>query len=296
MAEKEFNPMLACEGVLGNIDYPTLALPKHNGVRGLNRSATLLARSLKSIPNLYTRRLFSDKELEDLEGELVVGDPFDEEVFANSTSGVMTQAGYPEVTWYLFDSYHASLPYSVRLEILAQRIDEFDDPRLQVIPHHLIYSDEELVNLTDKYLKQGFEGMVLRKPTSTYKHGRSTAKEQGFMRFCPWHRSECTILEIIEGAVNMNESKKNELGFLKKSSHKENLVPSGRAGSVRVKDVVTGITFNITIGPVKLQDDMWQNKDKYLGTIWKYKFKPPVIIGGKPRFPQLEGPRHALDM
>lgn len=103
VVSKEFNPMLAAEGVLGKIKYPAVILHKHNGVRGLNQQGQLVARSLKPIPNKHTRSLYSHKALTNFDGELVVGDPFDEEVFATSTSGVMTVTGAPDVNWFLFD-------------------------------------------------------------------------------------------------------------------------------------------------------------------------------------------------
>lgn len=294
----EFNPMLAAEGVLGQIDYSQggmLVLPKHNGVRGANQMNVLVARSLKPIPNLHTRKLFGDPVFRGGEGELVVGDPFDEEVFTVSTSGVMSRDGTPDVTWYIFDWYDPQRPFENRIEIAHHLVGEINHPNVKAVPYHLIYSDEELVELSDMYLAMGFEGVVLRHPKARYKTGRSTAKEQGFLRFCPWHRDEGRIVAISEGEVNLNPSVKNELGYLKKSSHKDNKVGSGRAGAVTVlwKD---GIEFNMPVPTVKLQDEVMKNPEKFLGQMVKFKFKPPVKIGGKPRFPQWEGLRSPLDM
>lgn len=160
----------------------------------------------------------------------------------------------------------------------------------------MIHDDGELVEASEHALAMGLEGLVIRDPKASYKEGRSTAGEGGLMRFCPWHRSEAIILAIHEGEVNLNPSKVNELGYLKKSSHKENKVGSGRAGAMTVKDCVTGLVFNIPVPTVKLQEEMWKSREKYLGLMIKYKFKPPVKIGGKPRFPQFEGFRSPLDM
>ena len=121
------------------------------------------------------------------------------------------------------------------------------------------------------------------------------------MRWVPWHRSEALILSIQEGKVNKNESVRNALGYLEKSSHKENKVGSGRAGSVTVRDLKTGIEFNMAIPGVELQEDVTANPKKYLAQALKYKFKQPVKVGGKPRFPiwesaEWEGLRHPDDM
>lgn len=293
--DTEYNPMLAAEGVLGQIPYPILVLPKHNGVRGENQKGALVARSLKPIPNHHTRSLFSLPELTNLGGELVVGDPFDEEVFTVSTSGVMTQAGEPDVVWYVFDWYHPTMPFEERIVEAHRRVDALGHDRVQAIPYHWVQSDEELVALSETYLLMGFEGVVLRRPKAKYKQGRSTKGEAGFMRYCPWHRDEGIITAIHEGQVNQNVSKKNELGYLKKSSHKENMVGSGRAGSVTVlwKD---GIDFDMAVPTVALQDEVWKNPANFMMKAIKFKFKPPVKVGGKPRFPQWEGIRSPLDM
>lgn len=299
VVEKEFNPMLAAEGVLGKIKYPAVVLHKHNGVRGLNQQGQLVARSLKPIPNKHTRSLFSGKPMTNFDGELVVGDPFDEEVFATSTSGVMTAAGAPDVNWFLFDFYHPTAPFIDRLHMLAHAVAEAKDAghqRIECIPWQVIHSDDELVDYSNHALAMGLEGLVIRDPNGTYKEGRSTAGEGGLMRYCPWFRSEAIILAIHEGEVNLNPSKVNELGYLKKSSHKDNKVGSGRAGAFTVKDCTTGLEFNIPVPTVKFQEEVWGDQDKFIGLMIKYKFKPPVKLGGKPRFPQYEGIRSPLDM
>lgn len=298
MSEKEdlWNPMLAAEGELGKISYPKIGLPKLNGVRACNQKGDLLARSLKPIPNIHTRSLFSKLEADGLEGELVVGNLADEEVFSNSTSGVMTRAGSPSVVWHLFDIYHPTLPFYKRLEDLYTLHEGIAIPYTQAVESKVLKNDDDTQEYASWALRNGYEGLVLRDPLAPYKNGRSTQREQGFMRFCPWLRSEAIILEIIEGTINQNESVKNELGYLKKSTHKENLVGSGQAGSVRVRDIKTGIEFTMSVPTDKLQKYMWANKQEFLNKLVKYKFKPAVIIGGKPRFPQWEGLRDPLDM
>lgn len=291
-----FKPMLAAEGELGKISYPKIGLPKLNGVRACNQGGNLLARSLKPIPNIHTRTMFSKLELDGLEGELVVGNLADEEVFTNSTSGVMSRAGEPSVVWHLFDIYHPTLPFYKRLEDLYTLHEGIAIPNTMAVESKVLKNDDDTQEYASSALRNGYEGLVLRDPLAPYKNGRSTQREQGFMRFCPWLRSEALILEISEGLINLNESVKNELGYLKKSTHKENMVGSGMAGSVRVRDLKTNIEFNVSGTTEAHLKDMWLNQDKYLGKLLKYKFKPAVNIGGKPRFPQWEGLRDPLDM
>lgn len=291
-----WNPMLAGEAVLGSVEYPTVALPKLNGIRGLNQGGLMYARSLKPIPNDYVRELFSLPELDGLEGELVVGDYAHEEVFSNSTSGVMTKEGVPPIQWHIFDMFHPNWHFVDRLAAAREVVYAFDDPRITIVEAKVLQNDDELVEFSNYALGAGYEGLVLRDPYATYKQGRSTSKEGGFLRYCPWFRSEAVVIAIEEGKVNLNESKRDERGYLKKSSHKANKVGSGRAGAFVVRDVVTGVQFNMPVPTVALQQEVMANVDKWIGRLIKYKYKPPVIKGGKPRFPQYEGLRHPDDM
>jgi len=291
----KFKPMLAAEGADGDITYPKIALPKHNGVRGLVSDGVLLARSLKPIVNKYTSSLFSYHELNGLEGELVVGDPFHEEVFTNTTSGVTSVGGEPDVCWYLFDMYHPTKPFSERLAELAQRAERYDTKYVQVIPHFVVNSDLEVQEYAEWALSKGFEGLVLRDPDAKYKEGRATSLENTFLRYVPWFTSEAEILGVTEGEINTNESKPNELGNLKKSTSKAGKIPSGRAGTFQVRDLKTGTEFSMSVPTVALQELVWKDTSKYVGKIARYKFK----IGVKkdmPRFAQYEGIRDPIDM
>lgn len=291
-----FNPMLAAEGVLGAITYPKVVMPKLNGVRGVNQGGVLMARSLKTIQNTHTYNLFSHPGLQGLDGELIVGEFNDEEVFTNTSSGVRRSSGEPDVVWHIFDCYHPTLPYIDRLQMRDDVVRRENRDRVCLVPYKIVNSDAELVAYSDEMLALGYEGLVLRDPAATYKTGRSTAEEGGFMRYCAWLRSEAVILSITERQINLNESKKNELGHSKKSSHKENKIGSGQAGVFSVRDIVTNLEFNMTIPGDALQKAVQANPENFLGELAHYKFKPPVKIGGKPRTPQYEGIRDRSDM
>lgn len=286
-----FNPILAAEGVLGQITYGKagkIVMPKLNGVRGVNQGGIIMPRSLKKLRNEHTRKLFSYDSLTNLDGELVVGDFADEEVFVISTSGVGSIGGQPDVKWHVFDYYHPTASYHDRLKMRDEVVREAGHPDVILVPWEVVYSDEELHAYACKCLALGYEGIVIRCPLAKYKTGRSTDKEQYFMRYCPWMKGEATILAVHEGQINNNESVVNELGFKKKSSHKANKVGSGQAGAFTAKDLKTGIEFNMPVPSDKLQKEVWANPEKFIGKLAHYNFKPAVKIGGKPRFPQLD--------
>lgn len=293
-----WNPLLAGEGVLGSIDYKNgiIAMPKLNGVRGLNQNGVLVPRSLKVMRNLHTRKLFSLPALANLDGELVVGDFADEEVFVVSTSGVGAVEGTPDVFWYVFDYFHPTAPFKERLKLRDAAVGVAAHPNVLLVPWIVVHDDAEMDGYAKLCLSQGYEGIVLKDPNATYKEGRSSAKEGIFLRYCPWFTGEARILGFAEGKVNLNPSVVNELGYKKKSSHQENKVGSGRAGAFTVKDLKTGLTFNMPVPSVKLQEEVMAHPERFLEHLAHYKCKPPVKKGGKPRFPQFLGLRDPDDM
>lgn len=291
-----FKPNLAEDGVLGQIPYPQVLMPKYNGVRGGVHNGILLSRTLKQFDNIHTTFKFSHMSLSDVEGELVVGDPLHRDVFVRTTSGVGSIEGEPQVAMYAFDYYHPKFEFIDRLKVLQDVIVKASVPDVIQVGYTVIHSDEELEHHSQKALAMGFEGVVLRRPTGIYKQGRSTAISGDFLRYVPWLRSEAMIIDILEGSVNNNESVVNELGYKKKSSHKDNKVGSGAAGSFVMRDIHSWIVFKMPVATVAFQMEVWANPSAFIGTIRRYKFKLPVKAGGKPRFPQDEGPRLPQDM
>lgn len=227
----KFNPHLAGEAVLGNINYGLdgmIALPKLNGIRGINQDGVLVARSLKKLGNDFTTRLFSQKEFNNLDGELIVGDFAHEDVFSITSSAIRSVAGMPEVFWYIFDWYHPTLPYIDRLQHRDIIVSELRNPRIKLIDWTPISSDEELEAYAETVVAMGFEGVVLRDPNAKYKQGRSTDAEGSFLRYCAWLRSEAVIVAIHEGTVNNNESVGERAWVQLIRPSKENCVGSGR--------------------------------------------------------------------
>lgn len=289
-----FRPHLSGEGEIGNITYPKLVSPKINGVRGINQDGTLYARSLKQIPNKHTSTKFRGLDYDGFDGELYVGNISDKNVFTNTTSAVMSIAGEPDTFWGVFDAYHPTLPFYRRIEELAKRHDASMHSVL-LLPHVQVNNDTELQGLAAICTAEGYEGLVLRDPEARYKQGRSSDAEGSFLRFVPWHSGEVEILEIAEGQRNNNESVENELGYLKKSSAKSNVVGSGQAGSFKVRDIQTDAIFSMSVPTFELQRHVWANPKLYIGKIAKYSYKDGVK-GNIPRFPQYQGLRSPLDM
>lgn len=294
--------MLADEAELdGSLTYPLIALPKHNGIRGIGLGG-VYSRTLTPIPNKHVQARFAaDSKLEcPPDGELVVEPYGHEEVYNRTFSGVMSEDAVAEVSWYIFDVYHKDLGFEDRLRLRDKLVAEHKElglgEHMHCVPWWVVHSDAEAQEKLDWALANGYEGLVLRSPTAKYKQGRSTKKEQGLLRLVPWLRSEAVITAIEELQVNNNESVPNALGLKKKAKIKENIVGAGVAGTFIMRDLKTNKVVSVLVQTEALQKEVWDNKDSWIGRIVKYKFKKPVKIGGAPRHPQYEGPRDLMDM
>jgi DNA ligase-1 len=131
---------------------------------------------------------------------------------------------------------------------------------------------------------------MLRQTHGVYKFGRSTPREFLLMKLKRFEDSEALVLGIVEQRRNENEPTINNLGRTKRSSHKANKVGKGTTGALQVRDLKTGIEFEIGTGMDDAQrEEFWTNDPT--GQIVKYKFQP-TGVKEKPRFPVFIGLRH----
>lgn len=234
-------PMLSgkCDDVT-KIRFPVLASPKLDGIRALVLNGVVLSRSLKPIPNDHVQQLFGD--LEGYDGELIVGMSNSPTAFRDTTSGVMTKEGKPNVTFSVFDNFLASGTFSQRFATIKER------PGVIRLPHHYCIIPGQILELEQDYLLTGFEGLMLRDPNGPYKQGRSTEREGYLLKLKRFEDSEALVLGMEEKMHNDNPAKVNALGHTERSSHMENMVPMNILGALIVRDVKTGVEFNIGTG------------------------------------------------
>lgn len=294
-----FRPMLAFDA---SIDYYEEALKrgsllasfKLDGIRATVLGGKLVSRTLKPIRNKYTQKLFGLPELEGVDGELTVGLPHGEGVFARTSSGVMSESGTPDVVFRVFDSsVYPRWGFANRVDQLLNTVLDGDAkiriPKLVLVKQYLIKMRDysQLVELEAQAIEEGYEGLIVRDPGSPYKFGRSTAKEGYMGKLKRFLDSEATITGFEELMHNENPQTKDHLGFSVRSSHKANQRPSGMLGALNVQDIhKREWVFNVGSGfDHTLRRHIWEHRVDYLGRTIKYKYLP---IG------TLELPRHPI--
>ena len=107
-------PMLAAKATDDELQalfkrgHSFLLSPKIDGIRALVVNGQLVSRTMKPIRNYHTQQLFGRPELEGLDGELVVGNPWDKNLMQQTSSGVMSYGGRPDVKFCVFDKRNLS--------------------------------------------------------------------------------------------------------------------------------------------------------------------------------------------
>ena len=291
-------PMLAVAVKdIETLNYPVVCSPKIDGIRCVKVGGKALSRSFKPIPNRFVREWVEANLPDGIDGELMIR----EATFNEVQSGIMRHEGEPDFYFAAFDFVAGDLnkPFVERLADLEDAtFSPEDNPRLELIPQVVIRTPEELLDFEAKCLAAGEEGVMLRDPQGGYKCGRSTLKQGWLLKLKCFVDSEAEILGFEELQTNTNEKETNELGLSKRSSKKEGKVGADTLGLFKVRDVVSGVEFEIGTGlglTQELRKEIWDNRDDYLGKLVKYKYQPHGVKD-KPRAPVWLGFRSEEDM
>lgn len=279
-------PLLSCEVDIEKVNFPIYVSTKFDGIRALVIGGVVYSRSLKPIRNKHVQKMFGKPEYDGFDGELVVGNVYSKDVFQNTTSGVMSEGGEPDVTFHVFDLW--SIPtfdYEYRQrelqEILLDEDGEYDSVVYTMI--HKCKNKEDLLFYLQHEQNVGGEGLIGRNPKGIYKYGRSTPKEQLSIKFKFFVDSEFEVVGFTERMHNSNELTYNELGYADRSSAKDGMIPTDTLGSLILKYKET--TFNCGTGfNDEQRKEIWNNKNKYLGKLASIRYME-VGAKDKPRIP-----------
>lgn len=294
-------PMLAETVPPGHkLIFPLYASPKLDGIRALCDMGDVLSRSLKKIRNSHVQRVLQDVRLHGLDGELIVGDPTAPDAFRKTSSGVTSADGTPAFTYWVFDIWSTpETRFIDRNKALLERAKDFHLNGwgdIKVLPQIMLYSQAELDRYEVGLLNQGYEGVMVRSIDGLYKHGRSTLSQGYLLKVKRFLDAEMLITGFEPKLHNTNVQTRDERGYAKRSSHKENMIPLDTLGNILGTDVKTGAKMSVGSGfSDELRDHIWKNRKKYLKGYLTYKHFP---LGSKdaPRFAVFKAFRDKSDM
>lgn len=291
-------PMLAAAADLTRVQYPVLGFPKIDGIRAVIHDKRPLSRKLLTLPNKYIQGFFSQPHFQGLDGELVVGAPNDPLCIKHTTSGVMSRDGEPDFTFYAFDKWDAlGRAYQDRFIEMRLQAERANAPRVVPLEYEVLYREDDLLAYESRQLGLGYEGIILRSHNGAYKHGRSTVREGGLLKLKRFLDSEAEVLEVIEEQFNGNEAQRDNLGRTKRSSTKAGKTGKGRAGALRVRDLTTGVEFEVGTGLTDQDKAEWWDWKGSMSPqrLVKYRYFP-VGMQERPRHPVYVSWRHPSDL
>lgn len=299
------SPMLAeresCHLWPDELRFPVLAAPKLDGIRCGVIDAQALSRKYLPIANDHVRGLLSDAQFNGMDGELVVGPPAAENVYNVTCAVNGNKVPKPDFSFQVFDDFNRpDVLLLDRREILRSRVAELEPlfPFIKLVPSELIGSWDELANYESLMLEDGYEGVIVRSPSMPYKFGRSTKREQGMVKLKRFTDGEAQVIGFVELFHNTNENIKDAFGHAKRSKSQAGLVAGDTLGKFECRDLVTGVEFEIGMFKgLTLADkqEIWDNREKYLGKIVKYQHFAHGAID-KPRHSKFLGWRDPADM
>ncbi|WP_320535301.1 ATP-dependent DNA ligase [Robbsia andropogonis] len=261
------------------LQFPVSASPKIDGVRAVIFDGVAYAgRSMKPIPNNAVQQWarLHRYVLEGLDGELVVGSPTAPNCMQATTSGVMRIKGEPDFSFHVFDCLRApETPFETRYRAsfdACEGVDSVPFSRLFLVDQWHVYSQAALDRLEGEFVGQGYEGMMVRSLLAPYKYGRSTEREAGLLKVKRFTDAEAVIVGFVEEMHNTNEATKDNNGRTERSTAKAGLVGKGTLGAFIVRDLMTGLVFNVGTGfTAEQRAEFWLDREALQGRIITYK-------------------------
>ena len=271
-------PQLAIEySKVKNLDLSQgyYASRKLDGIRCVILDGVAYSRSMKPIRNKSIQGFVKKHSsiLQGLDGELISGEPNAENVFRDSTSVVMSEDGGENFTFYVFDNALLNDSYfAMRYHIIKDLLQEFNNTKVKLVEHFLIYSEEELLALEKQYLEEGYEGIMLNSRKGYYKQGRSGTKNPELIKKKLFSDAEFKVVGYDCLYSNQNEAKINELGHTERSTSKEGLVPMEKLGALKLV-TPEGTEFSCGSGfddATRVQ--LWKERNSLIGRLAKVKY------------------------
>jgi DNA ligase-1 len=281
------------------LPYPLMVSPKFDGIRCIVTNTGCMSRTMKLLPSTQVQDKF--KKFLSFDGELIVGNPSDPDVYNRTQSHVMS-VNKPTLNlkFFAFDIADPDLcpvPYVDRLQVLEGWVKEYDRPDVVFVRHQLVHNHDDLIKYETECLIQGYEGIMMRTPAGIYKQGRATFNEQIIYKLKRYEDAEGQIIDILPMMANTNTQERDELGYAKRSSAKAGLEATDLAGMFYV--AYKGDVIKVAPGMFNHLQRKWimYNADRLIdqGRYLKFRFFG-YGIKDKPRFPRALGFRDEMDM
>ena len=215
---------------LSKLQFPFLASLKIDGYRGVFWQGAFYSRSGKKHPSPAVQALARRMQAAgypDLDGELLLPqDSF------NTGGGKLRRQGeaeLPGLKFLVFDVLQDELPFFNRWELYSH-LEPL--PGVEFVRQVWVENLTQLLDFEAIALEAGFEGVVIRKPSAKYKHGRGTLRDQVMLKLKRFHTAEARVLSVSPRKFNSNAATQSPLGYTERSTAKDGLLETNVLGTL----------------------------------------------------------------
>jgi DNA ligase-1 len=276
---------------LHDIRLPCYASYKFDGWRAVWQGLEFFSRNGKTIPNRSLQSLAVQNVVPaGYDGELIVGEPNAPDVFNKTDRFCKTMKAVTPtegVRFFVFDNaFLDNMSFERRHATLKDL-----PPLVTILKQHFITRLDELEAFENEAVLSGYEGIVTRCPHGRYKNGRSTMREQYLVKLKRYIEEEVCIIRAEEKLHNANPAFVSEIGYTKRSSHREGKIPAGTLGALVVE--WRGAELRVGTGwDSRTARELWEIRDSLAGKLATIRFSPPTK--DLPRQPVWKGLRSDL--
>ena len=258
-----FKVMLASQQMpeLTQLRYPCYVQPKLDGYRAVYiPNEGFYSRSCKKFRNENLKEYF--KSLDNVADYVLDGELYIHGIeFQNLASTISKEgAEIKDLVFVVYDCIpiedfklqKSSLQYEDRLKLLRSVLNEqvADFTKVIDISTDKVDSPLEIRELYKKYLKNDYEGVIIRRVDGNYKFGRSTIKGGELIKLKPFKSLDLKVVDVYEGENQFE----------------------GSLGGI-ICSLPNGSTTRIGSGfSVDARKEVWSNKKDYLGKTAEIKY------------------------
>lgn len=259
----KFKIMLASQDMpdLTHLRYPCYIQPKLDGYRAVYiPDKGFISRSGKTFRNNNLTEYF--KSLQNVTDYVLDGELYIHGIeFQNLASTVNKEGAeikglkfivYDCIPVEDFNNQKCDLQYEDRLKVLRSIVNSTvsDYTKVLDISTDIVEGPREIKELYKKYLKDSYEGVIIRRVDGKYKFGRATLRGGELIKLKPFKSVDLKVLSVFEGTGQFEGS----LGGIVCR------LPNGNTVSV-------GSGFD-----VHTREEVWKNQHKYIGITAEIKY------------------------
>lgn len=302
---KSFAPMTAKNTAIKDLRLPVMISNKLEGVRGEFTPEGLKTRPFKKFNNKNLELFFAEVSLYCKKHKVYLeGEFYKHGMVFSDISSICRRGNHPDtdqLEFHVFDFYaeHMSdMKFKYRYNMLCNIVKKIHLPFVKVAHQITITTSKDVIQAYyEDALVAGYEGLCFKDPEGTYKFGRSTHREQKFLRIKPEDTFDGKVIDIVERMENLVESVPNELGYMSKYQDKDQKAPTGMAAVAITECADFEEPVRVTLSRNLTDADryeIWGNRESYIGNHLRF-VGLPVAGMNQPRAPRFDAWRPDLD-